>query len=176
MARYGYGPAAGAPGGAAPRLTRLHVPDFLRFATGELETLVNVLRDPLCTQVYILLCLGSVFQTGEFLGSYARLIDLCTPPAPERGKRRAGPTYRQLRRAVDDLVGVGLVVRADTNEAQGQLRLWVAPRKGGAPSRISDTGRRELQKLRGVAASIAKAGRVSGRVSEVSSTEGKRRA
>lgn len=161
MARgYGYGPAAGAPGGAAPRLARLHVPDFIRYATTELETLVNVLRDPLAGHVYLLLCIGSVFETGEFLGSYARLIELCTPPQPERGRRRAGPTYRQLRRVVADLAAAGLVRRATGNEEQGQLRLYVIPRKGQAPARLSETGRRELQKLRSVAASATKEGRV----------------
>lgn len=178
MARgYGYGPAAGAKGGAAPRLARVHVPDFLRYAGGELEILVNVLRDPLARSVYELLQIGSVFQTGECCTTYAHLIDMCTPPAPERGRRRPGPTYKQLRRAIDDLVGVGLAVRADTNEAQGQLRVFVAPRKpSSTPSKLSQTGRTELRKLQSVGASIAKAGRVKGRGDGQPPTEEKLRA
>lgn len=127
-ARSQYGPAAGAPGGAAPRLAKLHTPQFLRLDQGELQTLLDVLRDPLVTQVFLLMQAFSDFRTGEFLGTYARLMDLCTPPAPERGRRRSGPTYKQLRRAVDDLVAIGLARRGESNESQGQLRVYLPPR------------------------------------------------
>jgi hypothetical protein len=87
--------------------------------------LFNKLRDPLCTHLYLLIEGHSVFETGEFLGSYAALMELCTPPQPERGRRRLGPTMRVLRRAIDDLVQMGMLERSDTNEAQGQLRLFI---------------------------------------------------
>lgn len=132
-----HGPAAGAPGGAQPRLAKLHTPDYLRLDKGELHTLLDMLRDPLVTHVFALLQAFSDFKTGEFLGTYARLMDLCTPPAPERGKRRAGPTYKQLRRVVDDLVAIGMAARGETNETQGQLRLYLAPRASGGQSKLS---------------------------------------
>lgn len=134
-----HGPAAGSPGGAAPRLAKLHTPQFLRFDQGELQTLLDVLRDPLVTHVFALMQAFSDFRTGEFLGSYARLMDLCTPPAPERGRRRPAPTYRQLRRAVDDLVAIGLARRGESNESQGQLRVYLPPRDRSAQSKVTPT-------------------------------------
>ena len=116
----------------------LHVPEFLQFEKYELQTMLNVLRDPLTSHVYLLLLAGSDFKTGEFLGGYHRLMELCTPPQPERGARRAGPTYDQLRRVIDDLTKVSLAKR-DTakNHDQGQLRLQLIPReKIGTPVRI----------------------------------------
>lgn len=127
-ARSQYGPAAGAKGGAAPRLAALDVPSYIRLDKAELHCLFAMLRDPLVGHVYLLLCMNSVFATGEFLGSYARLMDLCTPPEPEKGRRRPGPTYKQLRRAVDDLVAIGLAFRGQHNAEQGQLRIFIKPR------------------------------------------------
>lgn len=132
-----HGPAAGAPGGAPPRLAKLHTPEYLRLDKGELSTVLDMLRDPLVSHVFLLLQAFSDFSTGEFLGTYARLMDLCTPPEPERGKRREGPSYKQLRRAVDDLVAVGMAARGETNETQGQLRLYLAPRASNGKSKLS---------------------------------------
>lgn len=136
-----YGPAAGAKGGPAPRLAAMDVPDFLRLDKGELHHLLALLRDPLLTHVYFVLVANSVFKTGEFLGTYARLMDLCTPPAPERGRRRPGPTYKQLRRVVDDLVRFKLARRGEFNESQGQLRLHLQPRSGNKPAPARSAGR-----------------------------------
>lgn len=122
-------PAAGAKGGPAPLPAGLQVPAFLRLEGDELHAVLNVLRDPLVGHLYLLLLVQMRFTNGEFLASYARLMKLCTPPQPERGRRRPGPTYKQLRRAVDDLEAAGLVRRAEGNEAQGQLRLYLTPRK-----------------------------------------------
>lgn len=129
MARSPFGPAAGAPGGAQPRLAALRLPDFMRLEGTELVTLLHVLRDPLAVHLYLLLLVQMQYSEGHFLGTYARLMDLMTPPTPERGRRRPGPTYKQLRGALDDLVSCGLVKRDDQNETQGQLRLWLASRK-----------------------------------------------
>lgn len=108
----------------------LFVPDFLRLEQSEIHRLLHVLRDPLSTHVYMLLLAHSDFKKGEFLGGYHRLMELCTPPQPERGKRRAGPTYEQLRRVVRDLVTIALAWRDNAqNAAQGQLRLGVIPRE-----------------------------------------------
>jgi hypothetical protein len=93
-----------------------------------LQTLLNKLRDPLAVHTYLLLLTQMVYTDGEFLGGYARLMELMTPPAPERGRRRDGPTYKQVRRAIDDLITCGLVTRGVKNEEQGQLRLFLAPR------------------------------------------------
>ena len=101
----------------------------------ELRVLLHVLRDPLATHVHMLLLTHSNFATGEFLGGYHRLMELCTPPQPERGKRRPGPSFEQLRRVVRDLIAHALVMRnAAANAAQGQLRLQLKPRDQKAGS------------------------------------------
>ena len=120
--------AAGTTGGRSPLPATLHAPDFLRLDKHELAALLNKLRSPLALHTYMLLLTQMVYTSGEFLGGYARLMELMTPPAPERGKRREGPTYKQVRTAVADLIAVGLVTRGETNEEQGQLRLFMAPR------------------------------------------------
>ena len=125
--------AAGASGGAKPLPATVFPP--YHYKSQETQyILLNVLRDPLCTHLYDLVHSHCVFTTGEFLGSYARLIELCTPPQPERGKRRPGPSMQTVRRSINDLIQHGLMVRGDTNEAQGQLRLWLTPIKNKATS------------------------------------------
>lgn len=136
MTRSQYGPAAGTKKGPAPQLTAIHLPEFLRFSQGELVALLHVLRDPLPMHLYALLRTQADFSSGHALQTYARLMDLMTPPQPERGRRRPGPTYDQLRRAVADLESVGLVQRdAANNEAQGQLRLHLPHVAGAAHER-----------------------------------------
>lgn len=122
-------PAAGASGGRAPLPAGLHLPEYMRLDQSELVTLLHVLRDPLAVTLYLLLLVQMTYTDGAFLSSYARLMELMTPPTPERGRRRAGPTYWQVRRALDDLVSVGLVRRGLDNAAQGQLRLHLTPRQ-----------------------------------------------
>lgn len=113
----------------------LFVPEFLFLEHEELRVLLHVLRDPLATHVHMLLLTHSNFATGEFLGGYHRLMELCTPPQPERGKRRPGPSLEQLRRVVRDLIEHALVMRnAAANAAQGQLRLQLKPRDQKAAS------------------------------------------
>lgn len=121
-------PAAGTKSGPAPLPATLHAPDFLRLDRVELAALLNKLRDPLAVHTYLLLLTQMSYTQGEFLGGYARLMELMTPPKPERGLSKAGPTYKQVRTAVDDLITVGLVTRGDQNAEQGQLRLYMAPR------------------------------------------------
>lgn len=107
----------------------LFVPDFLTKYREELRVLLHVLHDPLVTHVYELLLAHCDLKTGEYQGGgYHRLIELSTPPQPERGRRRVGPTMKQMRDAVDDLVHHGLVRRDAKNSAQGTLRLWLTPR------------------------------------------------
>ena len=108
----------------------LFVPEFLRLEKYELQSLLHVLRDPLATHVFLLLQAHSDFKSGEFLGGYHRLMELCTPPQPERGRRRPGPSYQQLRRVIDDLIALALAKRdASANALQGQLRLQLTPRE-----------------------------------------------
>ena len=126
--------AAGTTAGPAPLPATLHAPDFLRLDRVELAALLNKLRDPLAVHTYLLLLVQMSYTQGEFLGGYARLMELMTPPPPERGRSKPGPTYKQVRTAVDDLIAVGLVTRGDQNESQGQLRLYMAPR-GGKPKK-----------------------------------------
>lgn len=128
MTRSQYGPAAGTPRGAAPRLAGMRAPDFIRLDQLELQTLLHVLRDSTALHLFVLLVAHADFTTGELLSTYARFMDLMTPPQPERGPRLKGPTYAQLRRAVDLLEAHGLVRRGEGNQAQGQLRLYVDPR------------------------------------------------
>ena len=121
-------PAAGASGGRAPYPAAIHVPDFMRLEGAELVTLLQVLRDPLAVHLYLLLLTQMQYTSGEFLSSYARLMELLTPPTPERGRRRSGPSYKQVRTAIEALISVDLVRRGRDNEAQGQLRLRLASR------------------------------------------------
>ena len=148
----------------------LYVPEFLRLERYEIGTLLNVLRDPLTTHAYLLMLAHADFETGEFLGGYHRLQELCTPPQPERGARMAGPTYKQLRRVVDDLIALALVTRdAMQNALQGQLRLHLAARKKKSTSeqlggRVQGTVKQAAKpaSMRVPAASPADSGQVSG--------------
>ena len=131
-----------------PLLAALNVPKFLRSEEHELHVLYTVLRDHTATHVFGLILIHADFDTGEFLGGYHRLIDLCTPPQPERGKRRPGPSMWTIRRVVEDLIKHGIVWRdAPKNAAQGQLRLWVTPRrKSDTPKTKDHRISRRLQK------------------------------
>jgi hypothetical protein len=134
MSRSQYGPAAGAPGGATPKPTRLKAPRYVRLGEAELHALFNLVGHELAGTVYLLLIGGSVFagkNAGEFLGSYARLQALCRPPKPERGQWPSPPTTKRLRTCLDALEAVGLVERdRGSNQAQGQLRLRLPHRAG----------------------------------------------
>ena len=121
-------PAAGASGGSAPLPWTLHVPGFMRLEGLELVSLLQVLRSSLALHVFLILLTQMRFTEGHFLGSIAALMEICTPPKPERGRRVKGPSYDQIRRAIDELESVDLVRRGRDNEAQGQLRLWLSPR------------------------------------------------
>lgn len=101
----------------------------MRLEGAELVALLQVLRDPLAVHLYLLLLVQMRYTEGAFLSSYARLMELMTPPAPERGRRRPGPTYKQVRIALENLISVDLVRRGEDNQSQGQLRLWLTPRK-----------------------------------------------
>lgn len=127
-----FGPAAGASGGAVPRITRLVPPAFIRLTGPELDALWNRTGHELAGSLYLLLIGGSVFkgpQAGQFLGSYARLQALLRPPKPERGQWAPPPTLKRIRTALDALEGAGLVGRDHSaNQAQGQLRLQLLHR------------------------------------------------
>lgn len=117
-------PAAGASGGRAPLPATFFAPEFINIEQPVLEALFR-LQDPLCSHLYMLILQHSTFKTGEFLGSYARLLELCTPPAPERGKRRLGPSYKVVRDALTRLECSQLIERGNNNAEQGQLRLFI---------------------------------------------------
>lgn len=122
-----------------PLPATLFAPEYLRFDQVELQALLNNLRDPLCIALYFLICSQCNFKTGELITNYPRMIELCTPPAPERGRRMASPTLKQVRRAVDWLIDARLVVRnAAANEAQQVLRLKV--RRRDAKPRVKAKG------------------------------------
>jgi len=114
---------------ARPLPATLITPQFLWLNAQELQVLYSILRHPLAASLYMLVLIHSDFESGEFLGNYARLIELLTPPAPERGKRRAAPSLWQVRSALNDLIDCGLVRRGLKNLEQGQLRLKITPRK-----------------------------------------------
>lgn len=124
-----------------PLPATLFAPEFIRFDQVELQQLLNKLRDPITVHLYFLICTQCSFKTGELITNYPRLIELCTPPAPERGRRIAGPSLEQLRRAIRWLVEARLVVRdATANEAQGTLRLRVRPRDAKPRTKAKTTG------------------------------------
>lgn len=105
-----------------------HAPDFTTLHGRELAALLNGQRDPLCSHLLLLIVTHSDFKSGWFLGSYARLQELSTPPAPERGARREGPTLKEIRSAIDRLIASGVLWRDASNLHNKQLRLRVWPR------------------------------------------------
>lgn len=126
LARPKHGPAAGTRQGAAPRLAGLHLPDVIALDRDELDPLLRVLRAPLAVHLYTLLRVQADFSTGHVLTEYARLMDLMHEPSPQAGRRTAGPTYEQVRRALRLLEGCGLVRRdPERNALQGQLRVYL---------------------------------------------------
>lgn len=150
MTRSQYGPAAGTSKGPAPLPAAIHLPEYLNFSRAELELCFHILRDPLAWSVYGLLRTQADFTSGHTLQTYARLMELLTPPQPERGRRRRGPSYDQLRRVVEDLERLGLVKRnASNNAAQGQLRLWLPHVAGAAHEREN---RRKAQRAQPIKA------------------------
>ena len=83
--------AAGESGGRAPLLAGMDVPDFTYLQADELNGLLNLLRDSTAVHLYLILRTTCVFKTGEFLGSYARLRDLMTPPSLSAACAVLGP-------------------------------------------------------------------------------------
>lgn len=112
-----------------PLPVTLFAPLYLRLDQVELQVLLNKCRDPITVHIFLLIASQCDFQSGELITNYPRLIELCTPPQPERGRRLPAPTLWQVRRAVEWLIEGGVVKRnAQANEAQGMLRLRVRPR------------------------------------------------
>lgn len=112
-----------------PLPATIFVPKFIRLEGIELQPLLNGLRDPLCVHLFFLIVTQSNFNNGQLLTNYARLIELCTPPQPERGRRMEGPSEKQVRRALDWLEGARLIKRDRAeNKAQGLLKLSVRRR------------------------------------------------
>ena len=124
-----------------PLPVTLFAPEFLRFDQVELSQLLNKLRDPLTVHLYFLITSQSNFKTGELITNYTRLIELCTPPAPERGRRMPAPTLEQVRRALRWMEEARLLKR-DTvsNEAQQTLRLRVRKRDAKPRQKPKATG------------------------------------
>jgi hypothetical protein len=128
-----YGPAAGTKGGAAIKLSLLNPPEVLVTRRDELMALRR-LSDYAVRGLYDALCELSDFETGEVFrdACYQELMAFGTPPRPERGRPRRGPTYDEMRRMLADLESVGLVKRSSAfNEAQGRL-LMVLPFRAAA--------------------------------------------
>jgi hypothetical protein len=112
-----------------PLPVTLFAPEFLRLEHIELQSLLNKCREPLCVHLFLLIVSQCDFKTGQLITNYPRLIELCTPPTPERGRRMAAPTLKQVRRAMDWLEQCRLIKRnATANEAQGTLRINVRKR------------------------------------------------
>lgn len=119
-------PAAGTRQGPAPLPAAIHLPNRVSLGFDELHALMHMLREPLAAHTYMLLRVQADFASGHVLTTYARLMELMTPPQPERGARRPSPTYEQLRRVLRDLEALGMLRRdASQNAAHGQLRVWL---------------------------------------------------
>jgi hypothetical protein len=126
MSRSQYGPAAGTRRGPPIKPALLHPPERIVLRKDEM-LLLRSLSDYTTRGLYEALREMADFETGEiFPITYAQLKALGTPPKPQQGRPRPGPTYDVLRRMVYDLEAVGLVVRdRGANQAQGQLRLML---------------------------------------------------
>lgn len=121
-----------------PLPATIFTPEFIQLGHVELQPLLNGLRDPLCSHLLLLIVTQGDFKTGHLVTSYARLIELCTPPQPERGRRLAGPTLKEMRRALEWLEGARLIKRDKAeNAAQGMLKLSVRRREAVKPKRTS---------------------------------------
>lgn len=113
-----------------PLPATIFTPDFLRLYHREISVLLNVLRSPLATHLFFLLLSQADFNTGEQITNYPRLIELCTLPAPERGRRKAPPSLWTVRNALDELEDHKLIQRNKAaNTAQGTLRIKLKKRK-----------------------------------------------
>jgi hypothetical protein len=124
-----------------PLPVTLFAPEFLRFDQVELSALLNKLRDPLTVHLYFLITSQSDFKTGELKTNYPRLIELCTPPAPERGRRMPAPTLEQVRRALRWLEESRLLKRdTASNEVQQTLNLRVRKRDAKPRKKPKTTG------------------------------------
>ncbi len=109
-----------------PLPSGVRAPKFVTLLQRELVTLLHVDRTAAAMQVYMLLLCISDFKTGQILTSYDYLEEMTQPPKREKGGRRGGLSRDQIRRIVARLIEYGLVKRnAQSNEAQGQLRLYV---------------------------------------------------
>lgn len=117
-------PAAGTHQGPTPRPVMLAFHPRRAISGEEDHLLYNVLGDFTTAGLYSLLCTHAVFDTGEVLTSIAHLMAVGTPPRPQQGRPRKAPTYEQVRRMLNDLESVGLIVRdRSQNALQGQLRM-----------------------------------------------------
>lgn len=119
-----------------PLPATIFLPDFLRLDRAELTPLLRC-GDPLTIALYLLLRAQCDFTSGELVTNYPRLMELMTPAQPERGRRMAGPTIKQVRRALDWLEGFRLIKRnAEKNFSQATLRIHVSGMlKKSAPRR-----------------------------------------
>lgn len=107
----------------------IKVPAFLRLEQWELAAVLNKIHCPLATRIYLLLLAGADFHSGSLTTTYKRFVALCAKPKPERGPRAEPPTYKAVRRAIEDLEAVGLVARDSAqNLCLQQLQLNVHPR------------------------------------------------
>lgn len=91
----------------------------------------------------------SDFRTGAGRSSWAQLVSLLDWDKPERGRRAAAELgLQQVRRAFEQLAGLGLIARdKGRNEQTGWLFFQVAPRTGlgasaGKTDRVSDRARK----------------------------------
>lgn len=109
-----------------PKPSGLRAPRFITLTQREIVTLLHVDRGGRALQIYMLLLCISDFKTGQILSSYDYLEDMTNEPMREKGGRRKQFSRDQIRRIVARLIEYGLVKRnAQSNEAQGQLRLYV---------------------------------------------------
>lgn len=112
-----------------PLPATLFAPDFVRLEQKELQPLLNCLRYPLAVHLFLLIVSQADFKTGELVTNYPRLIELCTPPIPERGRRMAAPTLKQVRSTLDALEDQRLIKRnKEANEKQQTLRIFIRKR------------------------------------------------
>lgn len=98
------------------------------------------------------------FTGGTVETTYARLLSLLAPDAPERGRRPAAITVQMLRTAVEELCGAGLVIVPSRtyNERAKRLVFEVQElREQTAPARQSNrpSNRRNRPETRAVAGS-----------------------
>lgn len=122
----GFGQAMGTRQNPGPlRRTEIKFPPKIARTEEENDLLYNFLSDYATAGLYGVLEAFADFEDGSVPATTIKnLMTIGTPPKAQQGPSRRGPSYEQIRRMLNELESVGLIVRDRVGNAlQGQLRM-----------------------------------------------------